>query len=169
MKERLAPQHLEPLRTLANTVEPVKRYSRSGTHKYSTDAPLNRLPDAVPPESVEARKFAQLVDRIVAGKASDDDLSLARDTMIDWKLNHDRLSPAFQNSLLAEDAAVSQNLSSAAVIGLQALDMVTAHSAAPAGWTDQQTAQLEPMKKGQAELLLMVVAPIEKLVQAVPK
>ena len=169
MKERLAPNHFEALRTFGGTVEPVKKYSRSGTHKYSTDAPLNRLPDAVPPESVEARKFGRLVNRIVAGNASDEDLALARDTMIDWKLNHDRLSPAFQNSLLAEDAVVSQNLSTAAVIGLQALDMVTAHSKAAAGWADQQIGQLEPMKKGQAELLLMVVDPIEKLVQAVPK
>ena len=169
MKERLAPNHFEALRTFGNTVEPVKKYSRSGTQKYRTDAPLNRLPDAVPPESIEARKFARLVDRILAGNASDDDIALARDTMIDWKLNHDRLSPAFQNSLLAEDAAVSQNLSSAAVIGLQALDLVTAHSKAAAGWADQQIAQLQPMKKGQAELLLMVVDPIEKLVQAVPK
>jgi len=169
MKERLAPEHVEALRTLGNTVEPVKRYSRSGTHKYSIDAPLNRLPDSIPPESVEARKFALLVDRIVRGKASDDDLALARDTMIDWKLNHDRLSPALQNSLLAEDAAVSQHLSTAATIGLQALDMLGSRSSVPTGWVDQQMAQLEPMKKGQAELLLLVVAPIEKLVQAVSR
>ena len=169
MKERLAPNHFDALRTFGNTVEPVKKYSRSGTHKYTTDAPLNRLPDAIPPESVEARKFARLVDRIVAGNASDEDVAVARDTMIDWKLNHDRLSPAFQNSLLAEDSRVSQNLSAAAVIGLQALDLVTARAKAATGWADQQIAQLEPMKKGQAELLLMVVDPIEKLVRAVPK
>src|SRR5215475_7457481 len=169
MKERLAPNHFEALRTFGSTVEPVKKYSRSGTHKYTTDAPLNRLPDAVPPESIEARKFSRLVDRIVAGNASDDDIALARDTMIDWKLNHDRLSPAFQNSLLAEDAAVSQNLSTAATIGLQALDMLGSHASVPTGWANQQTAQLELMKKGQSELLLMVVAPIQKLVQAVGK
>jgi len=169
MKERLAPNHFEALRTFGSTVEPVKKYSRSGTHKYTTDAPLNRLPDAVPPESIEARKFSRLVDRIVAGNTSDDDIALARDTMIDWKLNHDRLSPAFQNSLLAEDAAVSQNLSTAATIGLQALDMLGSRASVPTGWANQQTAQLEPMKKGQSELLLMVVAPIQKLVQAVGK
>jgi len=169
MKERLAPNHFEALRTFGSTVEPVKKYSRSGTHKYTTDAPLNRLPDAVPPESIEARKFSRLVDRIVAGNTSDDDIALARDTMIDWKLNHDRLSPAFQSSLLAEDAAVSQNLSTAATIGLQALDMLGSHASVPTGWANQQTAQLELMKKGQSELLLMVVAPIQKLVQAVGK
>jgi len=169
MKERLAPNHFEALRTFGRTVEPVKKYSRSGTHKYTTDAPLNRLPDAVPPESIEARKFSRLVDRIVAGNASDDDLALARDTMIDWKLNYDRLSPAFQNSLLAEDATVSQNLSTAATIGLQALDMLGSRASVPTGWADQQTAQLEPMKTGQSELLLVVVAPIQRLVQAVGK
>ena len=124
----------------------------------------------MPPESIEARKFARLVDRIVARTASDLDIALARDTMIDWKLNHDRLSPALQNSLLTEDTVISQNLSSAATIGLQALDMLgSSPSSVPTGWADQQMAQLEPMKKGQAELLLMVVGPIQKLVQAVSK
>lgn len=169
MRERLAPEHVEALRTLGNAVEPAKGYARSGTQKYSSDAPLNRLPDAVPPESIEARKFAQLVDRIVAGSASEAEVSLTRDVMSEWKLNHDRLSPALQNSLLTEDTLLSQNLSSAAAIGLQALDMFTTHTSAPSGWADQQTAQLEPMKKAQAELLLMVVGPIQKLVLAVGK
>jgi len=169
MKERLAPQHFEALRTLGTTIEPVKGYSRSGTQKYGADAPLNRLPDAVPPESLEGRKFARLVDRIVAGTVSDDDVAVARDTMIDWKLNHDRLSPALQNSLLSEDSLVSQNLSTAATIGLQALDMLGSRASVPAGWADQQMAQLEAMKKGQSELLLVVVTPIQKLVQAVGK
>jgi len=169
MKERLAPERIEALRTLGNTVEPVKGYARSGTHRYSTAAPLNRLPDAVPPESVEARKFAQLVDRIVAGSASEADLLQARGVMSDWKLNHERLSAALQNSLLTENTQISQNLSSAGAIGLEALDRLASHQSPPSGWVDQQLAQLEPMKKAQSELILMVVAPIEKLLSAVGK
>jgi hypothetical protein len=45
--------------------------------------------------------------------------------------------------------------------------MFGTHASAPAGWSDQQMAQLEQMKKPQAELLLMVVPAVEKLVQAV--
>jgi hypothetical protein len=72
-----------------------------------------------------------------------------------------------QNSLLTDDTVVSQNLTTAGNIGLQALDMFGTHASAPAGWSDQQMAQLEQMKKPQAELLLMVVPAVEKLVQAV--
>ena len=169
MKERLAPESIEALRTLGNTVEPVKGYARSGTHRYNTAAPLNKLPDAVPPESIKARKFAQLVDRIVAGSASPGDVFEARAVMSDWKLNHERLSAALQNSLLTEDTQISQNLSSAGAIGLEALDRLASHQSPPSGWVDQQLAQLEPMKKAQSELILMVVAPIEKLLSAVGK
>jgi hypothetical protein len=66
-----------------------------------------------------------------------------------------------------EDVQLSQSLSSAAAIGLQALDMLISHATPATGWSDQQIAQLEKMKQPQAELLLMVVSPIEKLVQAV--
>jgi hexosaminidase len=164
MQERLAPGHVDALRVLGNVVEPVKGYARG--HKYNTDSPLNGLPDSVPPESLGARKFSLLVDKIVAGNASPDDLAFARELMSAWKSNGDRLSPALQNSLLTEEAVVSQNLATAGNIGLQALDMFTAHGSAPAGWSGQQTAQLEEMKKPQAELLLMIVPAVEKLAQA---
>lgn len=167
MQERLAPERVSELRTLASAVEPVKGYARSGTQKYDSDAALNGLPDSVPPESIDARNFSLLVDKIIAGSASPDEVASVRALMNSWKANHDRLSPALESSLLAPDAPVSQNLSAAGSLGLQALDMFTAHSSSPTGWADQAMPQLEQMKKPQAELLLMIVPPIEKLVQAV--
>ena len=168
MQERLAPEHVDAVHVLSRVVEPAKGYTRAASHRYTTDAPLNGLPDSVPPESIDARKFSQLVDRILAGNASNDDVVSAREIMTAWKENHDRLTPALQNSqALAEATPVSQNLATAGAIGLQALDLVLTHSPAQAGWSDQQVAQLEQMKKPQGELLLMIAAPIEKLVQAV--
>jgi hexosaminidase len=168
MQERLAPEHRDELRTLGNTVEPARGYARA--RGSSSETPFNRLPDSVPPESAEARRFSQLVDRIVGGSASGEDISAARELMTAWKDNHDRLLPALQNSqALDEVTPVSQNLAAAGAIGLQALHMITSHSAPQAGWVDQQVTQLEPMKKPQADLLLMVVPPVEKLVQAVGK
>jgi hexosaminidase len=169
MRERLAPDNLQALRTLADTVEPAKGYHRGSREKYNTDAPLNGLPDSIPPESIPARNFSQLVDRVLSGSSSAEDLTAVHDLMDAWRLNHQRLASALQNLPLADDAQVSQDLSAAGAIGLQALDMLTAHSPAPAGWADQQTAQLEEMKKREAEVLLMIVPAIEKLVQAVGK
>ena len=168
MQERLAPEHVEALRILGRTVEPAKGYARASSHGYDTNAPLNGLPDSVPPESMAARDFSQLIDRILTGKASNDDITTARELMTTWKENHDKLTPALQNSqTLAEDTPVSQSLATAAAIGLQALDLFATHSSAQVGWADQQVAQLEQMKQPQAELLLMIVAPIERLVEAV--
>jgi hypothetical protein len=167
MEERLAPGNVEALRTLAQTVEPVKGYGRGRGN--TADTPLNALPDSVPPESMAARKFSLLVDRIVAGNAQPDDLVRARDLMQSWKLNHDRLAPSLQSLPLSQDAQISQNLSNVATIGLQALDLLNSRQSPAAGWVDQQTVQLEEMKKRQGDLLLMIVAPIEKLVQQTGK
>jgi hypothetical protein len=168
MQERIAPEHAEAVRVLGSAVEPVKGYSR--THLYNADTPMNALPDSIPPESITVRKFSILVDRIIAGNASPEDLAVARETLNAWKDNDPKVAPALQNSaVLAPDAPVSQNLSTAASVGLQALDMIANHTTAQAGWADQQIAQLEQMKKPQAALLLIAVDPVEKLVQAAAK
>jgi hexosaminidase len=169
MQERLAPENFQALRILADTIEPAKGYHRGSLPKHNADAPLNGLPDSIPPESIPARNFSQLVDRVLSGTSSPEDLSAAHDLMDAWRLNHGKLAPALQNLPLADDAQVSQDLSAAGSIGLQALDLLAAHAPAPAGWPDQQVAQLEEMKKREAEVLLMIVPPIEKLVQAVGK
>jgi hexosaminidase len=169
MRERLAPERVDPLSVLADVVEPVKRYTRSSSGKYDADTPLNRLPDSVPPESRVARDFAALVDQIVAGSASPDQIAAARQWMTAWKYNDERLAPALNSQLLSEDAGISRDLSTLGNMGLQALDLMAANQPAPPGWREQQISQMEPMKKPkpQSELLLMVVAPVEKLVQAV--
>jgi len=169
MQERLAPENLASLHTLAEVVEPAKGYARASSHNYVSDTPLNGLPDSVPPESIAARNFSQLVDRVVAGNVSADELARIHDLLDSWRQNHERLTSALQDAPLTEVSGVSQNLSAAGSIGLQALEMLTTHATAPAGWSDQQIAQLEPMKTPQAELLLMIVPSIERLVQAVGK
>ncbi|MFC7667976.1 hypothetical protein ACFQT0_11705 [Hymenobacter humi] len=56
-----------PLRTLAEVIEPVKEYKRHFQGMtYTPQTPLNRLVDAAPAESEVARRFATLVDSVVA-------------------------------------------------------------------------------------------------------
>ena len=54
----------EPLKTLADVVEPATFGQRIRTHKYDQQTPLTGLVDIVPPESDTAREFAALVDRM---------------------------------------------------------------------------------------------------------
>jgi len=171
MLHRLAGQdNMGPLKILADVVEPVKDYTREDL--VSTPAtsltPLNRLVDAVPPESEKARQFADLVQQVVAGKATPALYAQMRAELTLWRANDPRLQPLLQHSfLLKEVAPLSHNLSACAATGLQAIDYLTGGQRPPESWTTQQLSMLqEAMKPGHAQLLLMVTAPIESLVRA---
>ncbi len=158
MLERLAGAGpLGPLQALADVVEPVKMYVRNRGHKYTQQTPLNRVVDAVPPESDRAREFAEAVDR--------GDRAEARRWLTTWRDNDARLQPVIQKSpLLGEIAPLSQDLSRVGRIGVEALDAIESGKRPPEAWVTEQRAFLQEAKKARAELLLMVAAPVEKLV-----
>jgi hypothetical protein len=68
--------------------------------------------------------------------------------------------------LLQENIPVSQNLSMLSAAGLQALDYLDKGQPEPDLWKSQQMAVIEQAKKPVAGLLLMVVAPVQQLVEA---
>jgi hexosaminidase len=136
----------EALRVLASVVEPPKGYDRGGMRQYTTDSPLNRLVDAVPPESEAGRVFRGICQRIAAGKATPEDWQMAHEWLVLWRDNDAKLEPSLGRSLLtAELVPVSQSLKQTAEIGLAAL------------------AEAE---KPQAVLLQMVAPAVELLVKA---
>jgi hypothetical protein len=71
-----------------------------------------------------------------------------------------------QSALLQEDGPLSVNLSALGAAGLQALDYLDKSQPAPDAWKTQQLALIEQAKKPGADLLLMVVAPVQQLVEA---
>jgi len=160
-------EDIRALRVLADVVEPVKEYVRSQMAEYNSFTPLNHLVDAARPESDTARRFAKMVDAIVAGKADEDAKIKVRAMLTLWRDNHARLMPQLENSaLLKEVGPLSQDLSILGSAGLQALDLLQAGNAAPEQWRMQQLALIEQAKKPRAALLLMVTPSVQKLVEA---
>ena len=165
MVMRLAGTHdPAPLALLANVVEPVKEYQRHNSRKYTTTTPLNRLVDVARPESAVARDFAKLVDGYIASRTGAGEI---RSRLTAWRANDARLAPVLRDSaLLAEAAPLSQDLAALAAAGLQALTTLEAGNHAPAGWVDQQLALAKGAAQPRAELLLSVVPPVRKLIEA---
>ncbi len=163
MLERLAAGGpIEPVRVLAEVVEQVKDYGRGAARPYTSLTPLNRLVDAVQPFSGAAVRFAALVDTL-----RPEDLPQIRQWLTLWRDNDARLAPVMARSaLLAENAAISRNLSAIAAAGLEALDRLQNTQPRAPGWFERQTALLDRARRPQAELLLSVEAPIRKLVEA---
>ena len=158
------------LRVLADVVEPVKDYNRWSDSKGPIDfhAPLTRMIDAVYPESDAARNFGNLVQTFVQSGYKDQAAEAQiRRWLTTWRDNDAKLHPLLeQSALLQEDEPLSVNLSALGAAGLQALDYLDKSQPAPDAWKTQQLALIEQAKKPGADMLLMVVAPVQQLVEA---
>jgi hexosaminidase len=158
------------LRNLADVVEPVKDYNRWDDAKGPIDfhAPLTRMIDAVYPESDTARQFSGLVQTFAQGGYKDKAYEAQiRMWLTIWRDNDAGVHPLLtQSYLLQEDVTLSQNLSALAAAGLQALDFLDKAQPAPDTWKTQQLALIAQAKTRQADVLLMVVTPVQQLVEA---
>jgi hexosaminidase len=160
---------ISALRIFTDVVEPVKDYTREeiAAVEATSLSPLNRVIDAARPESETARHFADLVDALIADQASAETKQEVRALLTRWRDNQVNLQ-AFeaQSFLLKEIVPLSQDLSAIAAAGLQALEYLDRGERAPNAWTTQQSALLEQAQKPKAQLLLMVVPSVKKLVEA---
>lgn len=162
-------EDVSTLRTLADVVEPVKEYAREESPPLGATSlmPLNRLVDAARPESATARHFAGMVDALLAGKADAGAKDEIKALLVRWKDNDAKLETvAPQSFLLKEAVPLSQNLAAIASAGLEALVYLDRGEHAPLEWKTKQTALLQQAQQQQAQLLLMIVPSVQKLVEA---
>jgi hexosaminidase len=158
---------LESLRVLASVVQPPEGYARGGLRDYDSSTPLNRLVDAVPPESEAGRKFHDLAELIAQGKASPQQWQEAENLLELWRDNDAKLQPELNRSdLTAELIPVSQTLSQTALLGLQAIEDLKHNRKADAAALQKNLQWLQNAAKPQAVLLDMVVPSVQLLVKA---
>lgn len=163
-------EDITALRVLADVAEPVKDYTRWDDSKGPIDfhSPLVRMIDAVYPESDVARRFANLVKGYIQSGYKDQAAEAQiRASLTSWRDNDSKLHSLLgQSFLLQEVAPLSGNLSAIGAAGLQALDYLDKSQASPESWRAQQLGVMEQAKARQADLLLMVVAPVQQLIDA---
>lgn len=162
-----------PLRVLANAVRPVgidgrqDTDSKAGTQETAL-TPMNRLVDAVPPESESARDFVDAVNGLIAGKFADRKAETEiRHQLMLWRDNDAQLEPLIAKSaVLKELAPVSANLSALGAAGVQALDFIDRGEKPPADWTAQTLAMIQKAQDPQADVFIAVTPAIQALVNA---
>lgn len=161
------------LEVLAQAVQPASVQIRETEAEkaggiQTSDVSLNRMVDAIAPESEAVREFSAAVDQFVASKFQDAAAeSYIRKKLGEWRDNGGALQPVLQNSfLLKEVAPVSQNLAALGGSGLQALDYIDAHKVPSAEWKQQQITMIQQVAKPTADLVLAVAPGVQKLVEA---
>lgn len=158
----------ESLRVLADVVQPRAEACAGGEGNILT--PLNRLVDAVPADSVAARKFEMLAKRIASGNATAGDWQIAEEQLKRWRDNDTHLHPLLEQSSLTEELApLSQNLSQSAEIGLEVLGDLKNGRTMTADRQTQLLQTLKNLEQPQTGLRDMIAPSVEILVRAIPK
>ncbi|MGP8248134.1 MAG: beta-N-acetylhexosaminidase [Bryobacteraceae bacterium] len=144
----------EALQVLADALE-VNRIDLLRKQKFTTRSPRNQLLDAIPPESILVRHVETAIRNLSAPRPSPRDADYVRTVLVAWRDNHARLLPTLEsNFLLKETVALSENLSKAGEIGLEALGYLEKNEAPPAGWRERQRAALAELDRPYAEMTL---------------
>jgi hexosaminidase len=161
------------LEVLAQAVQPASINIRETEAEkaggiQTSDIALNRVVDAIAPESAAARKLSSAVDQFIESKFQDAAAeSYIRQKLTEWRDNDSALQPLLQHSfLLKEVAPVSQNLAALGAAGLQALDNIDTRRPTSADWRQQQIAAIQQAAKPTADLVLVVAPAVQKLVEA---
>lgn len=176
MVERMAgpaaPAELSALRTLNEALEPVKDYTReeNATAEPTSQTPLNRVVDAVQPESATSRRFSVGVDQFLASSCKDAAKAAElRAQLAHWAGNDARLQPLAQRSFLVKEAnPASMALSQAAELALSALDRLTQGLPLTEDWKKQQIDALNASESQahKSQLTLPARAAFQKLIEA---
>lgn len=167
MRRRLlpAPDATTALDDLAAALEPAKGLRVAA--RYTSATPLNRLIDAIPPESDRAR----ILGRKVAVFLSDSQRSLEA-AAIDaelrrWMDQAAVLQPHFATSfLLQEYQPVSQRVAEVARAGQHALALLRGGKVFGATEWDEARALLTLAAEKQDEVLIVIVPAVSQLVNA---
>ncbi len=174
MVQRMAgsanPEESTALTTVAEALEPVKDYEREEDKvPPSNQTPLNRVIDAVHPESEVSRQFAVTVDQFLASCKDAAKVAGLRAQLVQWAGNDAHLQPLAQRSSLVQNVSpASEALSQAAELALSALDRITQGLPSPPDLVKQQVTALNAYEQQahKSQLTLPARAAFQKLIEA---
>ena len=150
----------------------MKDYTReqNAATEPTSQTPLNRVVDAVQPESETSRRFSVNVDQFLASSCKDARKAAdLRVQLATWGGNDARLQSLAQHSSLVKEAApASMALSQAAELALDALDRVTKGLPLTEDLKKQEIDALNALElqAHKSQLTLPARAAFQKLIEA---
>jgi hexosaminidase len=158
------------VKVLTDVLTPVKGYQKliggmmKGPSASLQTMPLNSVSDIVFVDSETKRKFRVLVKTYLESHDKNAEFQI-RDYLLRWQNNDAHLQPFFAgNKRLMEIQDHSQNLSLAAVIGLEALERGDKGAPSDPVWIQQQVSALGLYAKAHGETEIAVIPEIAALV-----
>lgn len=159
---------ITPLKNLIDIIEPLKIYERHNQGvTYTSFSPLTRAVDVARPESMIARRFTYLVDDFLKTPNPTTVVEMNRWLLL-WKENHSLLVKTSRISpIIREMDSLSEDLADLSVIALESIDAIIISRNQTLAWQENARKVVLRSKKSRGQVELMVIAPIEKLIEAV--
>lgn len=165
-------QQIDSLRVLTAILQPVDfdtRASWAESHGITTDAPMNHLVDALPPDPPSRHEFEELVSTYLQDPAAHPDQEAALTNMFhSWvDAQPSVLQLMAQSPLLAPAAPRAQQMAALGAMGSVALAYLASGTPAPQGWKQQQLAILDDAAQQVALTRFTVLQGLRDLVNEV--
>ncbi len=154
------------LEVLVSVLEPLKIYERNeGDTMYTVFSPFTKIADVATPDQEVPRIFNKQVDEFLSKPSPELEKEIS-DKLILWKENDAQFKLLLKNSpVLLEAASLSENLSSLAEAGLEAIQYIHDNKNAGSDWLKEKQAIVTKAKQQGGRCELQVVEPIQKLIQ----
>jgi hexosaminidase len=161
IRRLVGPKNEAVLKTLVDVIEPVSMYRRHSMQPFSTFAPFTRLADIAVTDTRKVRDFKELVNRYLKSQ-NPEIAAMIKEQLIVWKDNDEILnSVLLNNPVLSGAITLSLDLSTIAIIGLQAMSKDMLHDEV---WKQAAAKQLDAARKPRMECELSVIDSIAELV-----
>jgi len=164
LKSMISPDGLSYLKNLTDYLEEVKYHGRmqvllEADSLYLPDYPLDRIVDAVQPESIPARNFNALVDNFIIDENTAQKQEIIQQ-LKQWQYNHELLIPFFNNyEKLRDIEIISLELSVVSENAIAILD-----DRQPNLSKEVLLTKLSYLETGENGVLLAVVPGLKKIV-----
>jgi len=172
MADSTSDGEMDALFALTEALEPVKDYNRENSpgEEPTSLKPLNRVVDAVHPESEVSRRFSVSVDQFVDGSCKDGGKAAElRAQLSQWVDIDGHIQTLAQHSVLVKDAVpASAALSQASELALTALQRINQGLPLPDSLKTQQTDALNAfeLQAHKSQSTIPTRAAFQKLIEA---
>jgi len=153
------------LEVLVNVLEPLKIYERNeGDTMYTVFSPFTKLADVASPDQTIPRIFRKQVDSFLVNPSSTLYGEIT-EKLILWKDNDVQFREILRNSpILQEAAQLSENLSTLASAGLEAIQFIKDQKKPAADWLQHKLNIVKHAREQGGRCQLQVVDAIQKLI-----
>jgi hexosaminidase len=165
LRQLAGTEQIEPLRVLANVLQPVGFDERYEMQHTSQLTPMDHLIDVVRPDPPSRHGMQALVKAYLANhdQAARAELAAAFEN---WIAAGPKAQALMVTPLLRSPAPRAQQLADLGTAGLEALVFLDKHEAPPAGWAQAKQSVVDEAAKPVGLVRFTVLAPVGDLVKA---